>query len=176
MLIVDFVNQGGKLGADENLQNELDKDSDELDYFYVKNSWGTGINEFGKSIESDGFYKINLDYFIKSMENSVLGVTLPRNINVKKSSDQTVKKSSDPYIALIDSWDATSINCNSSKNVVKITFEPNKVYCIQPTPEVQAGDYSYDHESEELVLMNAAEPLNTVTPVINSEPIDDGGF
>jgi hypothetical protein len=86
------------------------------------------------------------------------------------------KQPADPYIAMINSWGATRVDCNAGTALVKIAFETNKVYCIVPTSEVQAGNYAYDQASGELVPLDAREPVYTPTPVTNPQPIDDGGF
>ena len=37
-------------------------DARDLDYIKVKNSWGSGINEFGREIESGGYYYLSWEY------------------------------------------------------------------------------------------------------------------
>lgn len=93
------------------------------------------------------------------------------------------KQPADPYIAMINSWGATRVDCNAGTALVKIAFETNKVYCIVPTSEVQAGNYAYDQASGEIVPLDARQPPSndpppfyTPTGVTNPEPIDDGGF
>lgn len=86
------------------------------------------------------------------------------------------KQPADPYIAMINSWGATRVDCNAGTALVKIAFETNKVYCIVPTSEVPAGNYAYDQASGEIVPLDAPQPFYTPTPVTNPEPIDDGGF
>ncbi|WP_026795719.1 MULTISPECIES: hypothetical protein [Planktothrix] len=92
------------------------------------------------------------------------------------------KQPADPYIAMINSWGATRVDCNAGTALVKIAFEANKVYCIVPTSEVQAGNYAYDQASGEIVPLDAPPPPSnpspdyTPTPVTNPQPTDDGRF
>lgn len=99
-----------------------------------------------------------------------------------KNPPLVAKQPSDPYMAMISSWGATRVDCNAGTALVKIAFETNKVYCIVPTSEVQAGNYAYDQASGEIVPLDAPQPpsnpspVYTPTPVTNPQPIDDGGF
>lgn len=92
VLITDFVNVGKNPGglAKSEIQEELHKSPEELDYVIVKNSWGTDVksNE-GKEIGSPtGFFKIDKKYLDGSSKQSikdpairnVFSVMVPRDI------------------------------------------------------------------------------------------------
>lgn len=83
------------------------------------------------------------------------------------------KQPADPYIAVINSWGATRVDCNTGRAVVRIAFEPNKAYCIQPTSAVPAGNYTYDRTTGEILPENAVFPTPTTPGPVNTPP-DDG--
>ncbi|MEG4090309.1 hypothetical protein [Microcoleus sp. Pol12B4] len=84
------------------------------------------------------------------------------------------KNPADPYIATINSWGATRVDCNAGTAVVRIAFERDKVYCIVPSSEVPAGNYTYDRTTGEIFPLNAAPPTPSDTPgPVNTPP--DGG-
>ncbi|MEG4506342.1 hypothetical protein QUA81_22455 [Microcoleus sp. F6_B4] len=84
------------------------------------------------------------------------------------------KQPADPYIATINSWGSTRVDCNAGTAVVRIAFEATKVYCIVPTSEVPAGNYSYDRTTGEIFPQNAAPPTPSYTPpAVNTQP-DEG--
>jgi hypothetical protein len=62
----------------------------------------------------------------------------------------TPKEPADPYIATINSWGATRVDCNAGTAVVRIAFERDKVYCIVPSSGVPAGNYTYDRATGEI--------------------------
>lgn len=80
------------------------------------------------------------------------------------------KTPADPYLATIQSWGVTPVNCNSSTNLVRITFDPNKIYCIAPEPDTPAGDYTYDAQT------NTLNPVSSIyySPETYSAPSDGG--
>ena len=82
----------------------------------------------------------------------------------------TPKEPADPYIATINSWGATRVDCNAGTAVVRIAFEANKAYCIQPTSAVPAGNYTYDRTTGGIYPLNATPP----TPGPVNIPPDEG--
>jgi len=88
----------------------------------------------------------------------------------------TPKEPADPYIATINSWGATRVDCNAVTAVVRIAFEANKAYCIQPTSEVPAGNYTYDRTTGQILRQNAAPPTPIYTPRPVDTPPDDGSI
>lgn len=84
------------------------------------------------------------------------------------------KQPADPYIATINSWGATRVDCNAGTAVVRIAFEANKAYCIQPTSAVPAGNYTYDRRTGEILPQNAVSPAPIYTPGPVNTPPDDG--
>jgi len=84
------------------------------------------------------------------------------------------KQPADPYIATINSWGATRVDCNAVTAVVRIAFEANKAYCIQPTSAVPAGNYTYDRTTGQILPQNAVSPTPIYTPDPLNRPPDDG--
>jgi len=84
------------------------------------------------------------------------------------------KQPADPYIATINSWGATRVDCNAVTAVVRIAFEANKAYCIQPTSAVPAGNYTYDRTTGQILPQNATPSTPTYTPPPGNTPPDDG--
>jgi hypothetical protein len=89
-------------------------------------------------------------------------------------NELTLKQPADPYIAKINSWGATRVDCNAGTAVVRIAFEANKAYCIQPTSEVPAGNYTYDRTTGEIFPLNAVSPTPSYTPPAVNTPPDEG--
>ncbi|MEG3909767.1 hypothetical protein QT979_17890 [Microcoleus sp. w2-18bC1] len=85
----------------------------------------------------------------------------------------TRKQPADPYIATINSWRATLVDCNAVTAVVRIAFEATKVYCIQPTSAVPAGNYTYDRTTGEILPQNAVSPPIYTPGPVNTPP-DEG--
>ncbi|MEG4798028.1 hypothetical protein QUA69_23440 [Microcoleus sp. LAD1_D1] len=83
------------------------------------------------------------------------------------------KEPADPYIATINSWGATRVDCNAGTAVVRIAFETDKVYCIVPRSGVPAGNYTYDRTTGEIFPLNA-DPTTRTTPGSVNTPPDDG--
>ncbi len=92
----------------------------------------------------------------------------------RDKDDITRKEPADPYIATINSWGATRVDCNAVTAVVRIAFEANKAYCIQPTSEVPAGNYTYDRATGQILRQNAVSPPPIYTPDPLNTPPDDG--
>jgi hypothetical protein len=86
----------------------------------------------------------------------------------------TRKQPADPYIATINSWGATRVDCNAGTAVVRIAFETDKVYCIVPSSAVPAGNYTYDRTTGEIFPLNAVSPTPSYTPPAVNTPPDDG--
>lgn len=80
----------------------------------------------------------------------------------------TRKQPADPYIATINSWGATRVDCNAVTAVVRIAFEATKVYCIQPTSQVPAGNYTYDPTTGGIFPNATSRPVDTPP---DNEPI-----
>lgn len=84
VLATDFVNRGGSEGevTPEELQAELAKGSEEIDYVKFKNSWGTNgsTSEGGHSVTSgeDGYYRMDAGYIKANAAIGRLGVVVPR--------------------------------------------------------------------------------------------------
>jgi len=85
-------------------------------------------------------------------------------------NELTLKQPADPYIATLNSWGATRVDCNTGTAVVRIAFEANKAYCIQPTSAVPAGNYTYDRTTGGIYPLNATPP----TPGPVNIPPDEG--
>jgi hypothetical protein len=93
-----------------------------------------------------------------------------------EKNELIAKQPADPYIATINSWGATRVDCNAGTAVVRIAFEANKAYCIQPTSEVPAGNYTYDRTTGEILPQNAVSPPPIYTPRPVNTPPDDGSL
>lgn len=74
VLVTDFINDGGQLGAvsPETLELEVEKPASELRAFYFKNSWGENArsNEAGIRIagSENGYYLIDRDYMRMTLD------------------------------------------------------------------------------------------------------------
>jgi hypothetical protein len=86
------------------------------------------------------------------------------------------KQPADPYIATINSWGATRVDCNAGTAVVRIAFETDKVYCIVPSSGVPAGNYTYDRTTGEIFPLNAAPPTPPTPGPVNTPPDDRSIF
>jgi hypothetical protein len=89
MLFSDFVNKGGSLAAlpKSELESEASKPYSELDYFYVKNSWGTNLKS-GKELPMGGRWilkKSYLDAMLAPPQKIAMAVLFPKQavINLK---------------------------------------------------------------------------------------------
>jgi hypothetical protein len=91
VLVTDFVNISGREGlvSPQELEAELAKPLDQVDYLKFKNSWGLGAktDAEGKPIggSPDGYYRMNRDYLVGSARAAAKGflalnAVVPRSV------------------------------------------------------------------------------------------------
>lgn len=90
MLVVDFVNVGGKQGALttlEELKNEVSKSPRALDYLVVKNSWGTDYAP-PSSQDKPGYFRLKKNFLLANTfsHSAYLTVVVPKAIAQKYQS------------------------------------------------------------------------------------------
>jgi hypothetical protein len=126
---------------------------------------GTKVVFLQNSIETGGTWKVRVFYKNDKPGNYSITLLIKRN--------GAVVQPADPYIATINSWGATRVDCNTGTAVVRIAFEANKAYCIQPTSAVPAGDYTYDRTTGAILPLNADPQTPSYTPGPVNPPPDD---
>jgi hypothetical protein len=57
--------------------DEMEKSKGDFERLLLKNSWGTGKNEFGKEIKVSGNYFVTKDYLMDSLQARQIDFLMP---------------------------------------------------------------------------------------------------
>ncbi|WP_416233576.1 DUF1565 domain-containing protein [Cronbergia sp. UHCC 0137] len=128
---------------------------------------GTNQSPGGNSMSNNGRYDLN-----NSTSAMIVAIGNPDMVttrifgSVDTGNTQPSNQSSDPNLALIQSWQLTPISCVSGSQVITIMID-NKQYCVNPHPALTAKNYQYNRSTGKLKALASPQ---------SNPPGQDGGL